>query len=231
MDQRAMLSVVIPTLNAEARLPAALAPLVEGAAEGLVREVVVSDGGSEDATRDIAEAAGCRVLVGPKGRGLQLQAGAQAARGAWLLFLHADTVLQRGWVEDARRFMEQPGSTQHAAAFTFAFDDVSRPARRAAFWVGVRCRVFKLPYGDQGLLISRALFDDVGGFKPLALMEDVDIVRRIGARRMTILATRAVTSAEKYQRGGYARRGLRNLGLLARFLLGADPAKLARAYD
>ncbi len=224
-----MISVIIPTLNAAAHLARSLPPLVPAVADGLVRELVVSDGGSSDATLEIAAGVGARIVSGAKGRGRQLIAGAAVARGDWLLFLHADTALDDGWRKDAARFMA--GSPERAAAFRFAFDDDTATARRAAWWVGVRCGVLALPYGDQGLLISRSFYDALGGFRDLPLMEDVDIVRRVGRARLTILPSRAVTSAEKYQRDGYGRRARRNLVLLARYLLGADPVTLAKHYD
>ena len=224
-----MISVIIPTLNAAAHLGRCLPPLVPAVADGLIRELVVSDGGSHDATLEIAEGVGARIVTGAKGRGRQLIAGAAVARSDWLLFLHADTALEDVWRTDAARFMAGP--PDRAAAFRFAFDDDSAAARRAAWWVGARCRVLGLPYGDQGLLISRAFHDAIGGFADLALMEDVDIIRRIGRARLTMLPARAVTSAEKFRRDGYGRRARRNLLLLGRYLLGADPAVLARQYD
>ena len=224
-----MISIIIPTLDAAAQLARALPPLVPAVAEGLVRELIVSDGGSTDATLAIADGVGARIVEGPKGRGRQLIAGAALARSDWLLFLHADTALDDGWSREAARFMS--ASASRAAAFRFAFDDETKAARRATWWVGVRCGVLALPYGDQGLLISRSLYDGIGGYKDLPLMEDVDIVRRIGRARLSILNTRAVTDGEKYRRDGYERRGLRNIVLLTRYLLGADPAALARDYD
>jgi rSAM/selenodomain-associated transferase 2 len=226
-----MLSVIIPTLNAADGLVRALPPLVEGVTAGLVRELIVSDGGSTDDTLAIVEAAGARVVTGARGRGRQLAGGAAAARGDWLLFLHADTALEERWADEARAFMAATGDGERAAAFRFALDDRSRPARRANFWVGVRCATLKLPYGDQGLLISRAFYDRLGGFADLPLMEDVDLVRRIGPRRIVVLKSRAVTSASKYVRDGYWRRTTRNMLLVSRYLLGADPADLAKRYS
>jgi rSAM/selenodomain-associated transferase 2 len=219
-----MISVIIPTLNAAAYLPGALAPLVQGAAEGVVKQVIVADGGSKDATLEIAEAAGCEIVESEPGR-------ATVAKANWLLFLHADTALAPGWTAEAQRFINAPQARKRAAAFRRAFDDHSRQAKRVVFWARMRARVMKLPYGDQGLLISRLLYDAIGGYPDIPLMEDVEIARRIGRDRLVLLETEAVTSADKYRRDGWDRRAWRNLGLLARYLMGADPVELAKAYD
>lgn len=226
-----MISVLIPALNAAERLPDTLAALTPGLIAGLIKEAIVVDGGSSDQTRAIAEAAGCVVLDSARGRGQQLRAGAGAARAPWLLFLHADTVLAPEWVGAAARFIADADNAERAGVFDLAFDDPSAAARFVVFWARLRARLLKLPYGDQGLLISRAFYDSIGGFADLPLMEDVDIVRRIGSRRLVFLGVTAVTSAEKYRRDGYQKRAWRNLGLLARYLLGADPRELAKRYD
>ena len=223
-----MISVVIPTLNAGETLTGCLAALVLGAMEGLVREVVVADGGSSDATLEIAEEAGARVVQVARGRGVQLAAACEAAKGPWLLALHADTRLEPGWETPARRHMA--GEPERAGWFSFALDDAGLTARLWQAGVGARSRL-GLPYGDQGLLISRTLYEAVGGYRPLPLMEDVDLVRRLGRARLRPLTARAVTSAARYRREGYWRRSARNWRLLARYLAGADPGDLARAYD
>jgi rSAM/selenodomain-associated transferase 2 len=221
----------MPTLNAAPYLARSLAPLVRPVSDGLVREVIIADGGSTDETRVIADGVGATVVESARGRGVQLIAGAAAARSPWILFLHADTALDDGWGEEAARFTARTENCERAGAFRFAFDDHALAARRAEWWVGLRNGLFKLPYGDQGLLISRVFYDALGGYSALPLMEDVDLVRRIGARRLALLRTRAVTSADKYRRDGYGARSRRNLWLLARYLMGADPADLAKAYD
>lgn len=225
-----MISVVIPTLNAAAHLPRALASLMPGVG-GIVKQVIVADGGSDDETRAIAEEAGCDIVAAERGRAKQLRAGADAAKGKWLLFLHADTALAPGWVEETQNFIATPQSRKRAAVYKLAFDDTSAQARRVVFWARMRARVMRLPYGDQGLLISRFLYDGLGGYPDMPLMEDVEIMRRIGPSRLVLLDTEAVTSAEKYRRDGYDKRAWRNLGLMARYLMGADPVELAKAYD
>lgn len=225
-----MLSVVIPTLNAAATLGATLAALRAGEGEPRDGDIVVADGGSTDATRALAERAGARVVAAPRGRGPQLAAGAAAARGDWLLFLHADTVLEQGWMRAAHDFMRGPASGERAAAFTFALDDSSAAARRLERLVAWRCARLGLPYGDQGLLIARAFYDRIGGYRPLPLMEDVDLTRRIGRRRIAVLPVRALTSAERWRRDGWIARSARNLACLGLYYAGVPPRLIARIY-
>lgn len=225
------LSVVIPTLDAAATLPATLAGLAPARAAGLVRETLVVDGGSHDDTAQVAARAGARVLAAPRGRGSQLAAGAEAVEGDWLLFLHADTVLDAGWAAAARAFIARPDAAARAAAFRFALDDPDPRARRIERMVRWRVRVLGLSYGDQGLLISRALYREVGGYRPLPLMEDVDMVRRLGRARLVVLDAAALTSAARYRRDGWWRRPARNLLVLGLHYLGVPPGLLRRLYE
>jgi rSAM/selenodomain-associated transferase 2 len=219
------ISVVIPTLNAAAQLAATLKPVRKYAGE-----VIIADGGSADDTCAIASAGGARVVPSEKGRGLQMRIGAAAATGDWLLFLHADTVLPEDWFTEVSVYMADPANADRAAAFTFALDDPSPQARRIEYLVAWRTRRLGLPYGDQGLLISRRHYDRLGGFRPVPLMEDVDIVRRIGRSNLDVLGVRAVTSAERYRRGGWWGRPVRNICCLALYFLGVPPRILVRLY-
>jgi rSAM/selenodomain-associated transferase 2 len=225
-----MLSVVIPTLNAEAVLPKCLAALNAGATDALIGEIIVVDGGSRDGTVAVAGDAGATVLEGRPGRGPQLAAGGAAAKGPWLLFLHADTVLEPGWREAVQAFVVDPDNRQRAAVFAYALDTDSGDARRLESLVAWRNRLLALPYGDQGLLIAKAFYDDIGGFADLPIMEDVDLIQRIGRRRLHHLPVKAVTSAARYERGGYLRRPLRNLACLAGYFIGVSPALIVRIY-
>ncbi len=221
----AHLSIVIPVLNAADALPATLDSLLPGVAQGVIREVIVSDGGSADATVQLARDAGCEVVTGPAGRGGQLGRGAAAARGAWLLFLHADTHLPPAWVGAVCTHRDP----ERAGYFRLSFRSDAVMARVVAAGANLRCRLFGLPYGDQGLLISRALYDAVGGYSDIALMEDVALARALKGRLVALPET-VSTDASRYQRGGWGRRSARNLWTLARYLGGADPTKLARSY-
>lgn len=216
------LSVVIPTLNAAPWLGTTIAGLA-GA-----REIIVADGGSADGTVKQARVLGARTVETPRGRGAQMTAGVARADGAWLLLLHADTRLQPGWREAASHHMR--GLPGKAGYFRLAFDSDSREARRLERIVAWRCRALGLPYGDQGLLISRAFLDSVGGIGNLPLMEDVDLARRIGRRNLVALDAVALTSAARYVRGGWRRRSARNLLCLTLYFMGVPPHRIARLY-
>lgn len=230
---RGMISVIVPTLNAERGLTACLTALLPAAMDGFVREVIISDGGSTDQTLEIADDAGATIIHSERGRGQQLHEGAKDTKADWLLFIHADTILENGWEQEVFRhirLIENGEQPDRAAAFRFALDDEGAFAAYLNGAVALRCWALRLPYGDQGLVISRKLYDEIGGFKPIALMEDVDIVRRIGRKRLKILRARAVTSAKRYRNDGYFKRMLRNSACLGLYYLRVPPHVLARLY-
>jgi rSAM/selenodomain-associated transferase 2 len=216
------LSVIIPTLDAEAHLAACLERMKPA------DEILVVDGGSSDRTMAIAREAGVRLVLAPRGRGTQLRAGGEAAGGDWLLFLHADTLPGRNW--PAAVTAHTTRQADKAGCFRFRLADKSRQARWIERAVATRVRLLGLPYGDQGLLVSRPLYEKVGGYRPLPLMEDVDLVRRLGRRQVASLDEHASTSAEKWLRDGWLRRSARNLACLGLFSLGVPPERLARIY-
>ncbi len=215
-------TVIVPALNA-ARM---LAATVESV--GNVTAVIVVDGGSRDGTESVASSLEARVVTAPKGRGTQIAAGVAAADAGWLLILHADTVLDPAWRRAARDHMA--GGPGKAGYFTFRLTSHDPRARRLERLVALRCRWFGLPYGDQGLLIHSDLLAAVGGVQPLPLMEDVDLIRRLGRRRIALLDANATTSAEKWERDGWLRRSARNLFCLTLWLVGIPPKLIARIY-
>ena len=217
------ISVVIPALDEQGRIGAAVHSVRAEAAE-----VLVVDGGSRDHTCAEAEAAGARVVKFSGGRGPQLAFGARQASGDWLLFLHADTRLEPGWAAAMRGL----DTRVVGGAYRFAVDS-PRPAFRVIeAGVALRCRLLRLPYGDQALFARREAYHAAGGFPPLPLMEDVVFVRRL--RRVGRLAfpeTRAFTSARRWERRGIAATTLANLATLALYLAGRSPERLAREYN
>lgn len=224
------LSVIIPTLNSASLLDACLTALGKAERRGIDLEIVVSDGGSEDDTLRIAEQHGTKIVQGPPGRGLQLHNGAKASNGSWLLFLHSDTILERGWDATAMVFASNKKNIERAAVFSFALDDPAPAARRIEKLVRFRNNWLGLPYGDQGLLIHRRFYRRLEGFEPLPLMEDVNMIRKIGITRLARFDVRAVTSAVRYRNGGYIRRPLRNLMCLGLYFLRVPPRWIAKIY-
>ncbi len=227
MLMRAPLSIIIPTLNAGGDLTGTLAALMPGLEAGLVRELIVSDGGSTDGTRVIAEDAGATFITGATGRGGQLARGADAAQGDWLLFIHADSWLSPGWSAPVGLHMSI--NNGNAGVFRLAFRAHGFNARFVAGWANFRTRLFGLPYGDQCLLISRETYDNIGGFQDIPLMEDVAIARALRGK-ITVLDHVVVTGAERYLDGGWYRRGARNLLILLRYILGTAPDRLVKTY-
>lgn len=212
---------MIPALDEGTNIQAAIASV--SAAD----EVLVIDGGSRDDTRAQARAAGAQVLTCQPGRGRQLARGARAAKGLWLVFLHADTRLDLGWAEALRELAPQVAG----GAFRFTLDAPRRAYRLVELGVALRSRWLGLPYGDQAIFARRAAHDAVGGFRDLALMEDVDFVRRL--RRVGRLAfpdVRARTSARRFEQRGLLRTTLFNWGLIALYAAGWPAERLAQLY-
>ncbi len=226
-----MLTIIIPTLNSAKLLNPTLTALVPGIVNGLVGQLVVSDGGSTDRTLTIAGKAGANILSGTPSRGTQLAAGGREATGDWLLFLHADTALEAGWEQEVRGFIEDSaGNESTAASFRFQLNDKAIAARWLERIVAARCRMFGLPYGDQGLLISREFYNSIGGFHEIPLMEDVDLVRRIGRDNLHFFQHAAITDARRYKRGGYLARIARNTACLTMWFAGVKPERIAGFY-
>jgi glycosyltransferase involved in cell wall biosynthesis len=224
-----MITVIVPTMNSENGLAACLTALVTPTVEGIVREVIVVDGGSTDRTGDIIDQAGATLVRSAPGRGVQLAAGADRARMPWLLFLHPDTILEPGWEREAATFMERVDSGARpaaAAAFRFSIDEPGIGSRLAELGVAARCASLRMPYGNQGLLIQRRFYRQLGGYKPLSLMEDVDFMRRVGRRRTVILRARAISNAKRAHREG----DWRNLSCLALHHLRLPSGMIARLY-
>lgn len=225
------LSVVIPTLDSKDSLVQTINTLYDGIIS-VPGEVIVVDGGSFDNTLAIAETMKLKVVLSEPGRGIQLSQGAQSATGEWLLFLHSDTKLSIGWGKEVMKFIESNSKTKpKAAAFRYKLDDNTVSAKIMEFFVSIRSNLMGLPWGDQGLLISRKHYSQIGGYKNLPIMEDVNIVLRIGFLRIKILPVYAVTSAIRYKQDGYLFRCSQNFLCILGYAAGISPQRLAKFYN
>ena len=192
-------------------------------------EVIVVDGAADSRLDEVTlERADVRLLRSRRGRAVQMNAGAEAARGDWLLFLHADSRMPVGWLDAFE------GATRGAAGgwFRFTLDHPAWQARVIERGVRWRVRWLGLPYGDQGLFARRDVFASLGGYRDLPLMEDVDFVRRLaaGARLVEVPAAIA-TSARRWERDGWFRRSVRNTALVLLYFAGVAPSRLAAWYS
>jgi rSAM/selenodomain-associated transferase 2/rSAM/selenodomain-associated transferase 1 len=222
---RPLLSVIVPTLDEGASLDRTL----ECVRRADDIEIIVADGGSRDATREIAARAGAIVLEIAGGRAAQQNGGAAVARGRHLLFLHADTLLPDGYGELIRRTLDRPATV--AGAFRFRTDGSGAALRLVEWGANIRSAVLRWPYGDQGLFMERRVFDELGGFAPLPIMEDYELVSRLRRRGFVVtLNEAAITSARRWQRLGALRTTARNLAMIAGFRAGVPPERLARFY-
>ncbi|MBW2526261.1 MAG: TIGR04283 family arsenosugar biosynthesis glycosyltransferase [Deltaproteobacteria bacterium] len=216
------LSVVIPSLDEEAGIEAAIASAWRGGAT----QVVVADGGSNDASRQLASRAGALVIEAPTGRAKQLNAGAARAAGDVLLFLHADTVLPASAATLIRAAMAEPavvgGAFRYAATGAGAWDPLLSLGGQ------LRCTLSGHPYGDQGIFVRARVFRALGGFPDLPIMEDWELVarmRRLG--RLVVLPEPAVTSAASFATHGVVRASMLNLVAIIGYQLGVAPRRLA----
>jgi uncharacterized protein len=219
------LSIIIPSLNEASDLPQTL----DAARRGQPHEIIVVDGGSTDATVNIARSKDAIVLGTSRCRAGQLNRGAAIATGEYLLFLHADTILPIGYAGNIPALLGQPGVVGGAFTFAIAGDFAGRRlVERATNW---RARRWQFPYGDQALFLRRQVFARLGGFPEMPIMEDYEFVRRLRRLgRIAIAPDAAVTSGRRWQRLGWLRTTLANRAVILAYHLGVSPARLAGWY-
>ena len=220
------LSIIMPVLDETPAIEATLRALSSYRARGV--ELIVVDGGSSDGTPDLVRSLADRVLTAARGRALQMNAGAAVARGDVLLFLHVDTHLPEG--ADVLMLDGLQRSGRVWGRFDIRIDGGGL-LRVVAMMMNTRSRLTGIATGDQAMFVTRAAFDAVGGFPPIALMEDLVLsarLKRIG--RPLALRTRVTTSPRRWRQHGTLRTILKMWRLRLGFFLGADPEKLARAY-
>ncbi|MBD2254585.1 TIGR04283 family arsenosugar biosynthesis glycosyltransferase [Nostoc parmelioides] len=219
------ISIIIPTLNEAGNIQQAIATTQPN----VNIEVIVVDGGSQDDTVAIAQSLGVKVISSSPGRAVQMNTGAALATGEILLFLHADTRLPVGFDEMIRAALRQPGVV--AGAFALRIDaDLAglRWVEKGVYW---RSHFFQMPYGDQAIFMTKALFQEVGCFPELPIMEDFELMRRLKrAGKITILSVAAITSARRWLQRGVFQTTLINQVVIIAYLLGVAPAQLRNLY-
>ena len=219
------ISIIIPTCN-EAQNISALLPELLTIPDV---EVLVVDGGSSDETVEIAKALGAKVFSAPPGKALQMNAGAKAACGNILLFLHGDTRLAPGFVEKIYQALSHPNVA--AGAFRLKIDGKGYGLRIIEWLANLRSRLLQMPYGDQGIFLTAEIFSAVGGFSPLPIMEDFELVRRLKRKgSIKILSLAATTSPRRWEKLGLLRTTFINQKIIIGYLLGVNPKKLADWY-
>ncbi|MDJ1173156.1 TIGR04283 family arsenosugar biosynthesis glycosyltransferase [Roseofilum capinflatum] len=219
------ISVIIPVLNEADRILSTVARVKQGKEV----EIIVVDGGSTDGTVECLKQEGIEVIQTSPGRGHQMNEGARKARGDYLLFLHGDTQLSADydrWVGD---ILQQPGVV--AGAFELAIEGENWGYRVVEWGVRWRSHLFQLPYGDQAIFLSRATFEQVGGFPELPILEDWRLIQALKSwGKIAIAPLPVVTSARRWQRLGIWRTTAINQGVLIAAFLGVDLHQIARWY-
>ena len=219
------ISIIIPTRN-EADSIGRLLPELQ-AVHGV--ELLVVDGGSTDNTVDIAKSLGAQVLSSPPGRAEQMNTGAEAAHGNILLFLHCDTKLAPGFIEQVEATLNQPEIS--AGAFQLSIDGKGFGLRVIEWLVNFRSKILQMPYGDQGIFVTTDMFFSVGTFPRQPIMEDFELMRRLRERgKIKILPLHATTSARRWKKLGIMRTTVINQAIILGYLLGVNPEKLAGWY-
>jgi rSAM/selenodomain-associated transferase 2/rSAM/selenodomain-associated transferase 1 len=218
------LSIIIPALNESAQIHSA----IQSARKGFPLEIIVVDGGSRDETVQAASRAGATVIQAPRGRAVQMNAGAGISRGSHLLFLHADTRLPDGY---SAHVYEILNGSAAGGAFRFGIAQPFSGRRLVEWMTNLRARHLQMPYGDQAIFVRRRNFIEMGGYKPMPIMEDYDFIQRLRRQGRIVIADAAVlTSGRRWLETGAFRATLINQLVIAGYHLGATPEKLAMLY-
>ena len=219
------ISIIIPTLNEATTIRATLDAVQQCA----VLEIIVVDGNSTDGTREIASQLGAQVLVSTAGRAVQMNAGAAAAKGEILLFLHADTLLPNDFTTQVTTILTRPGIT--AGAFALAIDLPGIAFRLLEKAVAFRSTFLQMPYGDQAFFLYRQKFLEIGGYPEQPILEDVLFLKRLKeSGRIGIAVSPALTSGRRWQGLGLIKTTLINQGIMLGYLLGISPQRLQHWY-
>ncbi|MCL6752985.1 TIGR04283 family arsenosugar biosynthesis glycosyltransferase [Nostoc sp. CCCryo 231-06] len=219
------ISIIIPTLNEAENIKEAIATTQLNTNI----EVIIVDGGSKDDTIKIAQSLGVKVISSSPGRAVQMNTGAVAATGEILLFLHADTCLPTGFDDMVRTALQQPGTV--AGAFKLRIDAPLLSLRWVELGVNLRSHFYQMPYGDQAIFLTKAVFQQIGNFPELPIMEDFELMRRLKRTgRIVIIPTPVVTSARRWLQKGVFKTTLLNQIVIIAYLLGVSPERIRCWY-
>ena len=219
-------TIVIPTYNSERTINNTLNILTK-----IFKNIIVVDGQSKDLTRKICNKYNTKLFtLKNNNRGIQLNLGSKKVFTNWILFLHADSILENTAIEEIEKFISSDENKYKAATFKLKFDQVNIYAFLLSKVVTFRSKYFKLPYGDQGLLISKAFYNKIGGYKNLPIMEDVEIIRNVGFRNIKILNSYIITDSIRYKSAGWLIRPFINLYCLTLYFLGFNIEIINKIY-
>lgn len=219
------ISIIIPTLNEAGNIKTAIATTQSGTNI----EVIVVDAGSQDDTVAIAESLGVKVILSNPGRAVQMNTGAAVATGEILLFLHADTRLPMGFDEMARKALQQAGVV--AGAFTLQIDAPVLALRLVEWGVKWRSHFWQMPYGDQAIFMTKSVFQKIGCFPEMPIMEDFELIRRLQRiGKIFILSVPVITSSRRWVQKGVLKTTLINQIVVIGYLLGVAPQRLRKLY-
>ncbi|BAY27647.1 glycosyl transferase family protein [Calothrix sp. NIES-2100] len=221
----AKISIIIPALNEAANIE----DVIITTQNSTNTEIILVDGGSQDDTVAIAQLLGVKVISSSPGRAVQMNAGAVVASGEILLFLHADTRLPAGFEVMIRTALQQPGTV--AGAFNLRIDASGWGMRLVELGVKVRSHFWQMPYGDQAIFITKDIFQQIGNFPELPIMEDFELIRRLKCiGKIAIIQESVITSARRWLRKGILQTTLINQIVIIAYLLGISPQRIRRWY-
>ena len=220
------ITLVIPTYNAEKTIHKTLDNVSE-----MFHKIIIVDANSKDLTKKICDKFAIQFFTSKKNRGLQLNIGGENSDTDWIFFLHADSILDSDAINEINKFISNAKNNYKAAALKLNFNQKNIYSYLLSKIVFFRSKYLKLPYGDQGLLISKAFYKKIGGFKPLPIMEDVEIVKNIGFKNIILLDSYITTDSIRYKDQGWLFRPLINLYCLSLYFLGFNINLINKIYQ
>ena len=218
-------TVVIPTYNSEKTIENTLNSICK-----YFNKIIIVDADSCDLTIQMSKKYNIKIIKSLKGRGPQLVLGAENAHTDWIFFLHSDSTINKNNLIDINKFITNTLNNNKAASFKIKFNTNNIWSNLLSKLVNIRSKYLKLPYGDQGLLISRSFYKNIGGYKNIPIMEDVEIIRTIGFRNIKILNSYIITDAERFENQVWIYRSMINLFCLTLYFLGFNINNINKIY-